>query len=351
MPVQSLPHPAFLFVLLLLPSTTLRDWERADAPNLHQVMRSGALALMNARTAERDKITFEASCYPWARGRGCGQRERYGIGIPVLPGNLAAGLRAKGVTVTTDGGILANSVVGGTLPASLGGRSKKAPTSPSPSLGKEGNVPARNFFVADLGTDPAKADSQIGEWIATVGKRHGEVMIVSPNPSPSNYEALNQLVPVLFSARRRRARSALLAIDTSCWSDREQRHRANDRRRFRRKSARPRLWRSDPVQPLPNEDTARLLDQANAAWTAQARSLRALPYIAGVLAAFIALISIGILRTGRVYAAPVLVITFVPFVLVMSNSLPIAASLLISALGGAYVLRNRLQTGLLFAGV
>ena len=104
------------------------------------------------------------------------------------------------------------------------------------------------------------------------------------------------------------------------------------------------------VQPLPNEDTARLLDQANAAWTAQARSLRALPYIAGVLAAFIALISIGILRTGRVFAAPVLVITFVPFVLVMSNSLPIAASLLISALGGAYVLRNRLQTGLLFAG-
>ena len=164
-------------------------------------MRSGALALMNARTAERDKITSEASCY----SLGAGARMRATPNVTeleyaVLPGNLAAGLRAKGVTVTTDGGILANSVVGGTLPASLGGRSQKAPTSPSPSLGKEGNVPARNFFVADLGTDPAKADSQIGEWIATVGKRHGEVMIVSPIRRPATTKHSTNLFPFYYGA-------------------------------------------------------------------------------------------------------------------------------------------------------
>lgn len=38
-------------IIVLLPGTSLADWERADAPHLHALMAQGALAVMNTRTA------------------------------------------------------------------------------------------------------------------------------------------------------------------------------------------------------------------------------------------------------------------------------------------------------------
>jgi hypothetical protein len=40
-------------IVLLLPGTSLADWQDADAPNLHRLMQTGALAVMNTRTAHR----------------------------------------------------------------------------------------------------------------------------------------------------------------------------------------------------------------------------------------------------------------------------------------------------------
>ena len=40
-------------VVVLLPGTSLLDWQNADAPALHRLMRTGAIAVMNTRTAHQ----------------------------------------------------------------------------------------------------------------------------------------------------------------------------------------------------------------------------------------------------------------------------------------------------------
>ncbi|MGI4792120.1 MAG: hypothetical protein ACRYFS_25130 [Janthinobacterium lividum] len=40
-------------IVILLPGTSLSDWQKADAPNLHRLMHTGALAVMNTRTAHQ----------------------------------------------------------------------------------------------------------------------------------------------------------------------------------------------------------------------------------------------------------------------------------------------------------
>ncbi len=40
-------------VIVVLPPATLQDWQRADAPTLHHLMQTGALGVMNTRTAHQ----------------------------------------------------------------------------------------------------------------------------------------------------------------------------------------------------------------------------------------------------------------------------------------------------------
>ncbi|HEX5322662.1 MAG TPA: hypothetical protein VFW40_02670, partial [Capsulimonadaceae bacterium] len=85
-------HPVVLFfVLLLLPNTTLRDWQSANAPHLHQIMATGSIALMNARTAETDEITPQAGLYTLMAGaRMRDTASAQGLGYPARADNLPA---------------------------------------------------------------------------------------------------------------------------------------------------------------------------------------------------------------------------------------------------------------------
>lgn len=48
--LPAIAHPGPL-IIVLLPGTSLRDWQTANAPNLHHLMATGALAVMNTHTA------------------------------------------------------------------------------------------------------------------------------------------------------------------------------------------------------------------------------------------------------------------------------------------------------------
>ena len=50
LPVSASPNAV---VVVLLPGTSLREWQDADAPTLHRLLQTGAASVMNTRTAHR----------------------------------------------------------------------------------------------------------------------------------------------------------------------------------------------------------------------------------------------------------------------------------------------------------
>ncbi len=186
--------PAPLLVVVLMPGTTLTQWREADTPHLHSLMATGALAVMNTRTArlpsdhvreppESAALTLgagsraaggseltdfqpAASLVPgvgitagalWARRTENllppahtwvnvnwprVLRENAGQGYDVSPGNLGDALAARGILCKAGGGPLAFPVAchsDGTVDASEGG-----PPGP-PSLGGGGSTAEFRF--------------------------------------------------------------------------------------------------------------------------------------------------------------------------------------------------------------
>ncbi len=84
LPIPVLPccaAPPAAVVVVLLPPATLRDWQNADAPTLHRLMQTGALGVLNTRTAHR-----------------AGREEQETVQGALL--TLAAGARAAGTPPT-----------------------------------------------------------------------------------------------------------------------------------------------------------------------------------------------------------------------------------------------------------
>ena len=87
------PCAAKTLVVVLLPGTSLADWQRADAPNLHEVMATGAIAVMNTRTArlpnDRVRETPESAALTLgagARAAGGAEATEFQRADAVVPG-------------------------------------------------------------------------------------------------------------------------------------------------------------------------------------------------------------------------------------------------------------------------
>lgn len=224
-------------IVVLLPGTSLTDWQRADAPALHRLMAQGALAVMNTRTARTssDKIReSEAGALltlgSGARAAGDNQsawfvpperivlpggvsaaqlyarrmgtvppvgawvnaawprvlRANEGRGYDIHLGNMADGLAARGVWVTAGGGQYGPALACGSL-----GTVQVSPTLLLPA-GRAA------FVVWDAGSDIARADGIVGKAMRLEAQAGGRVLVVSPFASDSDYARGARLTPVVL---------------------------------------------------------------------------------------------------------------------------------------------------------
>ena len=166
-------HPTVLFfVLLFLPGTSLRNWEQSNTPTLHRLIQTGAIALMNARTAERDTITTAGGERTIFAGARLYADDKEGIlNYPAQPDNLIFGLQKAGIAVVLDN-----------------------PSRPAPAPEKG----QRQFRTAELSGDWRGIDREIAAYSKLVSQSGGRLIIVSPNPTACDFRAQRQLTPILL---------------------------------------------------------------------------------------------------------------------------------------------------------
>ncbi len=217
--------------VVLLPGTSLSDWQRADAPHLHQIMNTGSVALMNTRTArtpsdhvretpESAALTLgagsraaggseatdfrpgDAVVFPgvtagqlYTRRTGlvapAGRlvnvqwprilRENAAPGYDLRPGNIADALRQAGIAVSAGGGPLSDAVA-----ASGDGWVTPAP----PASGAWGP----DCIIYDGGSDIHAADPMLAQIMARLGD--GRLIVLSPSASDEAYRRGARLCPV-----------------------------------------------------------------------------------------------------------------------------------------------------------
>ena len=222
-PCSAKPGP---LVIILLPGTSLRDWQSADAPNLHRLMAAGALAVMNTRTArllnEKARETPESAALTLGAGARAAGWPRHGIfvgtslpavsytrrmgqfapiglsvnaewpsilrannwrGYEIYLGNLADALAASGVTLTAGGGqfadLVACSHAGAVAPT----------TSPSMQRG--------TATVWDAGGNVQAADALLGRLAAQIEAQRGQIIVLSPFARDADYTKGRRLTPIL----------------------------------------------------------------------------------------------------------------------------------------------------------
>lgn len=234
--ILALPLPAQSgpLIVVLLPGTSLRDWRTANAPHLHLLMATGAIAVMNTRTArlpsDRTRETPESALltlgagaraaggpeaakslpvgstvsgsastvgelYERRMGQGAlvGQEvntywpvllhENAALGYDVQLGNLADTLTLSGVAVVSGGGAL----------SSLLAVSGSGAIIRSPSFALK---PAE-CLIWDAGSDLPSADTILAQAISEVSARHGRLLVLSPCSSDRDYKEGRRLTPVL----------------------------------------------------------------------------------------------------------------------------------------------------------
>ena len=221
-------------VVILLPGTSLGGWRAADAPHLHRLMASGALAVMNTRTArlpsDHTRETPESAALTLGAGaraaggaeaadflpapaavpgmavsagdlfaRRVGRRTLPGrdvnvhwpailranerLGYRLRLGDLADALAAKGVPFAAGGGPFADCVG-----ATSDGTVRRAPA----LTAVQGQC-----LVWDAGSDLPAADVSLGRAAAQVARRHGRLLVLSPFAGNSDYARGRRLTPLL----------------------------------------------------------------------------------------------------------------------------------------------------------
>ena len=211
----------------------MQGWQAADAPHLHRLMESGALAVMNTRTARLPNDHARETPLSAALTLGAGARATGGpeaaaflapsaltdIGVPagdlyarrfgrrppagryfntrwpallranetlgygLRLGSLADALAGRGVTVSAGGGPFADCVAvtgDGTV-----GRAKTLTAT-------EGQC-----FIWDAGPDVAAADGLLGRAADQIARLHGRLLILSPFAGDAEYARGERLTPVL----------------------------------------------------------------------------------------------------------------------------------------------------------
>lgn len=228
------------FTIILLPGTSLRDWQRADAPHLHALLAQGALAVMNTRAArlhsDRVRETPEGEALTLGSGsRAAGGRivtdfyapgsvalpegvtaaalyQRFtgavpppgawvnpqwprvlranaGQGYDIRPGNLGDALALHGVTAQAGGGRFSYPVAC----RSDGTVSVLPRFSPIPP-----GTRAPRLVVWDAGSDLRAADPLFAAAMAQAAQGTNRLLVLSPDPSDTDYAGGKRLSPVLL---------------------------------------------------------------------------------------------------------------------------------------------------------
>ncbi len=231
-PCDAAPGP---LVVILVPGTSLADWQRADAPHLHQLMAQGAVAVMNTRTArlpnDHQRETPESAVLTLGAGsRAAGGREladfansgahvpdlgvtagdlfsrrtgqpapagslvnilwpqvlheNTGLGYDLHPGNLGDALHRVGVAFDISGP-LANPIAVSSSGIVYASTFSKFPSRLSPNT----------CVIIDAGSDLLGADHIISMATARVGM--GRLIVLSPSASDRDYHAGHRLCPIV----------------------------------------------------------------------------------------------------------------------------------------------------------
>ena len=231
LPAVARPGP---LVVILLPGTSLRDWQSADAPSLHRLMATGALAVMNTRTAripnDHVRETPESAALTLGAGaraaggpeatvfyapsdivppvgitagalyeRRCGHpapfqtavnlgwpqllRENAGRGYDIHLGNLADTLAAAGIPVRAGGGEFAKV-------AAVSGDGTVQPAATFA-------VQPSECLVWDAGSNLAAADALLSNEAAQIAAQQGRLLVLSPFADDADYAQGRRLTPVL----------------------------------------------------------------------------------------------------------------------------------------------------------
>ena len=224
-------------IVILLPGTSLTDWQRADAPFLHALIAQGALAVMNTRTArtgsDKTRETPESAVLTLgsgARAAGDGSllhflpptqgvlpshvtaaqmyqrrmgtvppagtwvdmewprllRSNQGRGYDIHAGSLADGLALRGVSVLAGGGRYALPVA-----CRSTGTVSVTDTLMLP--------PARAAcLIWDAGSNIVAADRVLADAMHLETQAHGRVLVVSPFASNLDYARGKRLTPAVL---------------------------------------------------------------------------------------------------------------------------------------------------------
>jgi hypothetical protein len=204
-------------ILVLLPYATVDDWtDPAAMPVLRGLTRTGALALMNTRSAYTPGAKDQEGAEAAALTIGCGARaadhgaatqvvptgegqpavlphwaevirENTGRGYVIHPGNLGDALRAASVSVMAGGGPLSTAVA-----AASDGTVVRATDDALD------NVDGATFLVWDAGDDARVADAYVGRAAATVIRHGGQVIAVSLARGAASKKDEARLTPLLI---------------------------------------------------------------------------------------------------------------------------------------------------------
>lgn len=217
-------------VVVLLPGTDLQQWQRADAPTLHRLMQTGALGVMNTRTAHQagrqEQETAQSALLTLAAGaRAAGFPPAHFLPMsspaPGAGASAAAlferrtGTRAgQGQSVCLDwpAVLAANQNLDydlrlGNLADTLADRGISTASGGGPDadwLAAGGNGTVRHIptlraepgrcLVWDAGPDTASADKVLADASAQVATLQGRLVVLSPSAGDA---AHRQLAPVL----------------------------------------------------------------------------------------------------------------------------------------------------------
>lgn len=222
------------FIVILLPGTSLQGWRSADAPHLHQLMASGALAVMNTRTAhlpnDHTRETPESAALTLGAGaRAAGASEAANFvpplaavpGLAVSAGDLLArrtGRRTpvgRSVNIHWPAALRANERLGyrlrlGELADALAAKGVQTSAGGGPyaaclAATSDGTVRRDETLTAaenrclfwDAGSDLPAADIILGSAAVQVALLHGRLLVLSPFAGDDNYRRGRRLTPVL----------------------------------------------------------------------------------------------------------------------------------------------------------
>jgi len=357
-------------VVMLMPGSSLEDWSAPRYPHLNDILKRGAIALMNTRTArpaagewreseaaavatlsagsrcaapKGDPVAFvpddsyvlpnvsasqlamrRSLASPKGRFLICPvwssmQAVNEALGYAARPGNLASSLSAAGIQMASVPGQGWSSL----FASDTGGYAQDAYflySSPSD----------RCILVVDLGPDLSSADQYLANVSNISGKNEFDVLLISPYASDADYRRDRRLTPValigpnipaglLYSYSTRRPGlicNTDIAPTIAAWFGTGLQTEA--------------FGRSQSIAIQPEQDGSQILSAISSDAARQRSVMQALPYFAIYCGIWLAVMYFSIFRAGTASVLPasaMLALLVSHSVLQLSLALPICLSL------------------------